>query len=89
MNAKNSMNFTQKLIQEVFKVCKNDLNFLNLNQKVKKLNRVKVELIEKDQNLDILLKKAKNIKEIVTNKNKVLVETNNNFKNKLLQILNK
>lgn len=84
---KNKEDFTNRLIQEVIFICKKNSIFLDLNKKTSKVNVYKNDFSEKNEKLDKLLEKSKDMKEIVTNKINLLVENNNNLKNKLLQLI--
>lgn len=84
---RNKEDFTNRIIQEVILICKDKPDFLSTNKKILKLKKVEEELLNKDEKFNLLLEKSKNLKNDLTNKIKTLSDDNNNFKNKLLQII--
>ena len=84
---KNKEEFCNRLIQEVVTICKNNPLYSKPNKKILELINHSNKLIVKNEKLDMLLEKSKNMKNDLNNKISLLNEDNNKFRNKLLEIL--
>lgn len=84
---KNKEDFTNRLIQQVITICKNDALFLKSNDRITKLDLYKKELDLKNEKLDSLLEKSSQMKSELKKKIHDTTESNKIFKEKLLNRL--
>jgi hypothetical protein len=84
---KNKEDFCNRLIQEVITISKNNSLYLKKNKKIEELTKYKNVLNTKNERLNNLLEKSINMKEDLTGKITMIIEDNNNVRNKLLELL--
>jgi hypothetical protein len=84
---KNKEDFCNRLIQEVITISKNNSLYLKKNKKIEELTKYKNVLNTKNERLNNLLEKSINMKEDLTSKITMIIEDNNNVRNKLLELL--
>ena len=84
---KNKEDFCNRIIQEVMTMSKNHLLSKNSNKKMIEVENHKKDLISKNKKLDMLLEKASTMQQDLYEKTKSLIEENNNYRSKLLELL--
>jgi len=84
---KNKEDFCNRLIQKVMSISKKSLAMEGSNKKINEVIEYRNKLITKSQKLDNLLEKSKDMKKDLTEKIDVLIESNNKYRNRLLEML--
>lgn len=84
---KNKEDFCNRLIQEVITISKNNSLYSKKNKKIIELEKYRDMLNTKDERLNMLLEKSISMKEDLTGKITMIIEDNNNVRNKLLELL--
>jgi len=84
---KNKEDFCNRLLQELSEIYKNNPTMEKANKKVVEITNRKNQLFNKNEKLDKLLEKSETMKKELASKINMLTETNNNYRTKLLEIL--
>ena len=84
---KNKEDFCNRLIQEVITICKNNPLYSKPNKKISDLSQYRSKLISKNEKLNSLVEKSKDMKLDLTSKISMIIEDNNQYRNKLLELL--
>jgi len=84
---KNKEDFCNRLLQEISEIYKNNPIMEKTNKKVVEITNRKNQLLSKNKRLDNLLEKSEVMKKELASKTIMLTEENNNYRNKLLEIL--
>lgn len=85
---KNKEDFTNRLIQQVVFICKNNSIFSTNNTRLNKLESYKQELVTKNEKINSLLEKSTTMKNLLQTEITETYEENKKFKERLLQRLN-